>query len=178
MSFHGGFLWRAQWRCGYTDARPAGASGRSRISSHRWSLPAGGGRVGNFINGELWGRPASADLPWSMVFPSRGPTAAPPSQIYQALGEGLLLFVILWVYSASPRPVRAVSAVFLIGYGAALRDGIFRTPDPGILPILVFSYRRPNGFCVPMILAGVAILSNATRSEGPGVGSTVTKSRL
>lgn len=179
MSFHGGFLGvlTAMWLYGRKTGR-----GFWQVTDFIAPLvPTGlaAGRVGNFINGELWGRPASADLPWSMVFPYVDQLPRHPSQIYQALGEGLLLFVILWVYSASPRPVRAVSAVFLTGYGV-LRFAMefFRTPDPGIFADLGFQLSTAQWLCVPMILAGVAILVHATRSEGPGAGSTVTKSRL
>ena len=75
------------------------------------------GRIGNFINGELWGRPT--ELPWGMVFRT-APDGLPrhPSQLYEAALEGLLLFIILWLYSAKPRPTMAVSGLFLIGYGA------------------------------------------------------------
>lgn len=73
------------------------------------------GRLGNFINGELWGR--VTDLPWGMVFADAGPLPRHPSQLYQAALEGAVLFVILWLYSARPRPRMAVSGVFLLGYG-------------------------------------------------------------
>ena len=74
------------------------------------SIPIGlgAGRIGNFLNGELWGR--VTDLPWAMVFPGAGPDPRHPSQLYQALLEGLAMFVILWAFSSRPRPLRAVSA--------------------------------------------------------------------
>ncbi|MDO5090526.1 MAG: prolipoprotein diacylglyceryl transferase [Cardiobacteriaceae bacterium] len=77
------------------------------------------GRIGNFINGELWGR--ATDLPWGMVFPTGGSVARHPSQLYEALLEGLVLFVILWAYSGKPRAIGRTSGLFLIGYG------VFRT---------------------------------------------------
>ena len=78
------------------------------------------GRIGNFINAELWGRPT--DLPWAMIFPT-DPLGLPrhPSMLYEFLLEGVLLFLILWFYSSRPRPRKAVSGLFLIGYS------IFRT---------------------------------------------------
>jgi phosphatidylglycerol:prolipoprotein diacylglycerol transferase len=74
------------------------------------------GRIGNFINGELWG--SVSNLPWAMVFPTGGPEPRHPSQLYEAFLEGTVLFIILWLYSAKPKPVGAVSGLFLLGYGA------------------------------------------------------------
>lgn len=73
------------------------------------------GRMGNFINGELWGR--TTDVPWAMVFPSGGPNPRHPSQLYEFFLEGVVLFIILWFYSAKPRPAMAVSGLFSLGYG-------------------------------------------------------------
>ncbi len=73
------------------------------------------GRIGNFINAELWGRPT--DLPWAMVFPTDPlGLARHPSMLYEFFLEGLVLFIILWIYSSKPRPVKAVSGLFLIFY--------------------------------------------------------------
>ena len=73
------------------------------------------GRIGNFINGELWGR--ITDLPWAVVFPMAGPEPRHPSQLYECLLEGILLFVVLWIYSKKPRPAGRVAAYFAFGYG-------------------------------------------------------------
>ena len=73
------------------------------------------GRLGNFINGELWGR--VTDVPWAMVFPPAGPAPRHPSQLYQFALEGLLLFIVLWVYTGRRRPLGAPSGLFLVGYG-------------------------------------------------------------
>ncbi len=81
-------------------------------------IPCGlaAGRIGNFINGELWGRPT--DLPWGMIFPQAGDNIPRhPSQLYQFALEGVALFIILWLFSRKPRPMGAVSGAFLIGYG-------------------------------------------------------------
>ncbi len=122
------------------------------------------GRMGNFINGELWGRPVDTELPWAMVFPWVDALPRHPSQLYQALGEGILLFIILWTYSASPRPLRAVSAMFLIGYGS-LRFGaeFFRTPDPGIFGTLAFGLSTAQWLCVPMVIIGAVVLRQSKR---------------
>lgn len=156
MSFHGGFL-------GVLVAMGlyANKHGRSFWAVTDFIAPLvptglAAGRVGNFINGELWGRPVGGDLPWAMVFPWVDALPRHPSQIYQALGEGLLLFVILWLYAAKPRPLKAVSAVFLVGYGA-LRfiAEFFRVPDPGIFGTLSLGLSTAQWLCLPMMAVGV-----------------------
>lgn len=116
------------------------------------------GRIGNFINGELWGRLASPDLPWGMVFPQSG-TMLPrhPSQIYQFLMEGLLLFVLLWLYARKPRKTGEVAAAFLVGYGVfRFIAEYFREPDD-FLGILSLGMSMGQWLCLPMILAGAAL---------------------
>ena len=163
MSFHGGFL-------GVLAAMAlfAHKHGRAWFEVTDFIAPLvplglAFGRIGNFINGELWGRVADPSLPWAMVFPQVDLLPRHPSQLYQAGLEGVLLFVILWAYSARPRPVSAVSAVFLIGYGA-LRfvAEFFRTPDAGI-----FGHSEVismgQWLSLPMVLAGVILLLRAGR---------------
>jgi phosphatidylglycerol:prolipoprotein diacylglycerol transferase len=114
------------------------------------------GRVGNFINGELWGRLSSPDLPWGMVFRNSG-TLAPrhPSQVYQFLLEGLLLFVLLWLYARKPRKTGQVSAAFLVGYGVfRFIAEFFREPDD-YLGILALGMSMGQWLCLPMIAGGV-----------------------
>lgn len=87
------------------------------------------GRLGNFINDELWGRVTS--VPWGMVFPNAGPLPRHPSQLYEFLLEGVALFVLLWCFAKKPRPRFAVSALFLFGYGVfRFFVEFFREPDP------------------------------------------------
>jgi phosphatidylglycerol---prolipoprotein diacylglyceryl transferase len=94
-----------------------------------------------------------------MVFPWVDNLPRHPSQLYQAAGEGLLLFVVLWIYSARPRPAGAVSAVFLIGYGSLrFLAEFFRTPDPGIFGTLSLGLSTAQWLCVPMVLAGLWLL--------------------
>ncbi|HVR49303.1 MAG TPA: prolipoprotein diacylglyceryl transferase [Pseudorhodoferax sp.] len=116
------------------------------------------GRVGNFINGELWGRFASPDLPWGMVFPQSGSMLARhPSQVYQFLLEGLLLFVLLWLYARKRRAQGQVAAAFLIGYGLLrFTAEFFREPD-AFLGLLSLGMSMGQWLCVPMVLAGVAM---------------------
>ncbi|MDD5028028.1 MAG: prolipoprotein diacylglyceryl transferase [Rhodoferax sp.] len=121
------------------------------------------GRLGNFINGELWGRVASADLPWGMVFRGAGELPRHPSQVYQFLGEGLLLFVVLWWYARRPRLPGQVSALFLMGYGM-LRfvAEFFREPDAH-LGLLSLGMSMGQWLCVPMVVAGAVVWRRASK---------------
>jgi phosphatidylglycerol:prolipoprotein diacylglycerol transferase len=164
MSFHGGFLGVLAAVAFY-----AHKTGRSfwQVTDFIAPLVPTGlalGRIGNYINGELWGRPADPSLPWAMVFPQVDAVARHPSQLYQALGEGLLLFLVLWWYAARPRPLRAVSAVFLIGYGVLrFLAEFFRMPDPGIFANLGLNLSTAQWLCVPMVAVGVALLATSRR---------------
>jgi phosphatidylglycerol:prolipoprotein diacylglycerol transferase len=123
------------------------------------------GRIGNFINGELWGRVADPSLPWAMVFPWVDNLPRHPSQLYQAGLEGVALFVVLWLYSTRARPRGAVSGVFLIGYGS-LRwlAEYFRSPDDGILG-LSFTVSMGQWLSLPMILCGLLLVVLAHRQR-------------
>jgi len=133
-------------------------------------LGLGAGRIGNFINGELWGRPADPSLPWAMLFPqSPPPQLRHPSQIYELLLEGVLLFIVLWLYARKPRKEAQVSAVFLVGYGIArFTAEYFRQPDD-FLGILALHMSMGQWLCIPMILGGVLLWVWAeTRSTPAG----------
>jgi phosphatidylglycerol:prolipoprotein diacylglycerol transferase len=164
MSFHGGFLGvlAALW----LYARKTGRRFLQIGDFVAPLVPLGlmFGRIGNFINGELWGRPADPDLPWAMVFPYVDLVARHPSQLYQAAGEGLLLFLVLWTYAAKPRCVGQVSAMFLMGYGS-LRFLVefFRNPDPGIFGILSLGLSTAQWLCLPMILMGAILMHRGRR---------------
>ena len=113
------------------------------------------GRIGNFINGELWGRVSSPDLPWGMVFRGAGDLPRHPSQLYQFLLEGLLLFVLLWFYASKERKEGQVAAMFLVGYGVfRFVAEFFREPDAH-LGILSLGLSMGQWLCVPMILGGL-----------------------
>lgn len=115
------------------------------------------GRIGNFINGELWGRPASESLPWAMIFPTGGDIPRHPSQLYEAFLEGLLLFVLLWLYARKPRYRGQVSAFFLMGYGLArFFVEYFRQPDD-YLGLLALGMSMGQWLSLPMILGGLVI---------------------
>lgn len=128
------------------------------------------GRIGNFINGELWGRAADpAVWPWAMVFPQANDGGVPrhPSQLYQFALEGLLLFVILWLYSRKPRPAGQVGAMFLIGYGLLRVLGeVFREPEAlyGAMPLGLSAGQMLS---LPMVVAGALLWWHFGRQAGP-----------
>ena len=165
MSFHGGFL--GVLAAMLLFARKKGVSFWQISDFVAPLVPTGlaAGRIGNFINGELWGRIASHDLPWAMIFPHVDAMPRHPSQLYQAALEGLSLFVILWLFSARRRPLGQVSAVFLIGYGSfRFIAEFFRTPDAGIFgqsDIISMG----QWLSVPMIIAGIVLYRWAARRE-------------
>lgn len=166
MSFHGGFLGVLVAMGLY--ARRHGKSFWQVTDFIAPLVPTGlaAGRIGNFINGELWGRPVESAIPWAMTFPWVDQIPRHPSQLYQAAGEGLLLFALLWWYSASPRPLKAVSAMFLVGYGS-LRfvAEFFRTPDPGIFGTLALDLSTAQWLCVPMVGVGLVLLATQPRTH-------------
>jgi phosphatidylglycerol:prolipoprotein diacylglycerol transferase len=161
MSFHGGFLG--------VLASMAYVARRQRINW--WDLmdfvaplvPIGlaAGRLGNFINGELWGR--VTDLPWGMVFRGAGDAPRHPSQLYQMGLEGLALFALLWWFSSRPRPRGRVSALFLIGYGAARCVGEFAREPDAFLGFLALGLTMGQWLSLPMILAGAVLWMRAGR---------------
>ena len=121
------------------------------------------GRLGNFINGELWGRVADPSLPWAMVFRGAGSSARHPSQIYQFLLEGLLLFVLLWLYARQPRKTGQVSGAFLLGYGVfRFVAEYFRQPDAH-LGLLALGMSMGQWLCLPMMAVGIALWAWASR---------------
>jgi len=127
------------------------------------------GRIGNFINGELWGRAADPSLPWAMVFPQSGSNMPRhPSQIYQFLLEGLLLFVLLWLYARKPRRMGEVSGAFLVGYGVfRFIAEYFREPDSFLMDLAARTgLSMGQWLCVPMVLAGIAMWLWAHHRKG------------
>lgn len=115
------------------------------------------GRIGNFINGELYGR--VTDVPWGVVFPYSDGLARHPSQLYEAFGEGIILFCLLWLYAKKPRMPGEISALFLFCYGI-IRFIVeyYREPDQHLGFILFNWMTQGQLLSVPMILAGIIIL--------------------
>ena len=115
------------------------------------------GRIANFINGELWGRPT--DVAWGMVFPHVDDLARHPSQIYEAMLEGVLLFIILWFYSIRIRPRMAVSGLFLLGYGLSrIFVEYFREPDRHLGFVLSDTFTMGQVLSAPMIIIGMILM--------------------
>ncbi|QWD09615.1 prolipoprotein diacylglyceryl transferase [Polynucleobacter paneuropaeus] len=114
------------------------------------------GRLGNFINGELWGRPT--DLPWAMIFPQVDMLPRHPSQIYQFLGEGILLGVILWIFSSKPRPLGQVSGLFLLGYGVCRFLAEFAREPDAFLGLLGLGLSMGQWLSLPMIFLGFYLI--------------------
>lgn len=166
MSFHGGLIGSllAVW----WFARSRGRTFFAATDFLAPVVPLGlcFGRIANFINGELWGKPT--DLPWAMVFPdpAAGGLARHPSQLYQAALEGLLLFVILWIYSSRPRPTMAVSGLFLVGYGTfRFLVEFVREPDAQLGYIAFGWLTMGQLLCIPMILIGEWLLVMAYKKQ-------------
>jgi phosphatidylglycerol:prolipoprotein diacylglycerol transferase len=201
MSFHGGFL-------GVLIALWVYA----RVRHKRWLdvtdfvaplIPLGlaFGRLGNFINGELWGRVTDAGARWAVLFPQAAdedkawmalhpqqaltPSLAElyertgmlprhPSQLYEAGLEGLVLFVLLWVYARRKRPLGAVSGLFLIGYGAFRFIVEFAREPDDFLGLLALGLSMGQWLSLPMIAAGAALMvwayARARRTEQTIVG--------
>jgi phosphatidylglycerol:prolipoprotein diacylglycerol transferase len=201
MSFHGGFL-------GVTLAMVLFAYQRKRT----WlqvtdfvapMVPTGlaAGRLGNFINGELWGRVTSPDAPWAMLFQNASgddaiwlaqhPQLAAkwqlaevfakyhmlprhPSELYEIALEGITLFLVMWFFTRRPRPVGAASAVFLIGYGLARFTVEFAREPDDFLGLLALGLSMGQWLSLPMIVAGVALLIwsyRRARAVPAGAGS-------
>ena len=111
------------------------------------------GRIGNFINGELWGRVTT--MPWGVIYPNAGPLPRHPSEIYEFLLEGVALFIILWIFSRKKRPRFAVSALFLLGYGCfRFFCEWFRQPDPQYGYLLWHWVTMGEILSLPMIIVG------------------------
>ena len=169
MSFHGGLL-------GVAVALVLFARLRGRPMLQVMDLvapcvPTGlaSGRIGNFINGELWGRAADPSLPWAMVFPQSGQAfARHPSQLYQFALEGLLLFVLLWLYGRRQHAPGRVAAAFVFGYGVfRFVAEFFREPDSFLGP-LALGMSMGQWLCVPMIAGGALWWWWAGRSTAAG----------
>ncbi len=154
MSFHGGLVgvMAALWLFSRKLGRPFWEIGD--FVAPLAPLGLGFGRIGNFINGELWGKPT--DVPWS--FNVHGQSLH-PSQLYEALLEGFVLFAIVWLFSARPRPRGAVSGVFLIGYGVfRFFVEFFRVPDAHLDYLALGWVTMGQILSVPMIVLGAVLL--------------------
>ena len=164
MSFHGGFLGVLVAMAWWGRKRGKGFFQVTDFIAPLVPLGLMAGRIGNFINGELWGRVADPALPWAMVFPHVDAVPRHPSPLYQAAGEGLLLFIVLWAYSSRQRKLGQVSGMFLLGYGL-LRfvAEFFREPDHGIFG-LSYTVSMGQWLSLPMIAYGLWLLVRPRRN--------------
>ncbi len=126
----------------------------------------GAGRIGNFINGELWGK--VTNVPWGMIFPHAGPLPRHPSQLYEFCLEGIVMFTVLWIFSRKPRPRLAVSGLFLLLYGCfRFFIEFFRQPDPQ-MGYYAFNWLTMGQILsLPMVIMGVFSLWYAYRYNEP-----------
>ncbi|MAP13149.1 MAG: prolipoprotein diacylglyceryl transferase [Gammaproteobacteria bacterium] len=122
------------------------------------------GRIGNFINGELWGAPSN--LPWAMVFKTADQQPRHPSMLYEALLEGLVLFLLLWWFARKPRPIMAVSGLFLLGYGVfRFAVEFVRVPDEGLGYLLFDWVTMGQILSTPMIVLGLLFIALAYQRQ-------------
>lgn len=166
MSFHGGLLGvlMAMWLYArkirvpffaITDAiAPWAAAGIFLV------------RVGNFINGELWGKPTSPDAPWAVIVNGQARHA---SQLYEAFLEGIVIFTVLFFYTRKPRPTMVASGLFLVLYGAArILVEFVRVPDEQLRYLALGWVTMGQVLSAPMVIAGVVLLVLAHRAKAPG----------
>lgn len=162
MSFHGGLIGVMIAIFLFGRSR-----GKSFFTVSDFMIPVvpiglGFGRIGNFINAELWGAPSN--VPWAMVFPGAGHLPRHPSQLYEAFLEGVVLFTVLWWFSSRPRPLMAVSGLFLLLYGIfrSLVEFV-REPDANIGYLADGWLTMGQVLSSPMIIAGIILLLIAYR---------------
>ncbi len=163
MSFHGGALGVTLAILLFTRARRLPVLAFSDVIAEAIPIGLFFGRIANFINGELFGR--ETDIPWAMVFPNGGPVPRHPSQLYEAVCEGLLLFLqlLLAEHRGARRRPGIVTGLFLIGYAVARMSGeLFRQPDAQ-LGFLVFGTTMGQVLSIPVLIAGFILIWWARR---------------
>jgi len=163
MSFHGGLLGVMLGMWWYGRKIAAGFWRMTDFVAPLVPVGLGTGRIGNFVNGELWGKPT--DVPWGMVFPQAPDALARhPSQLYQFALEGVLLFIILWWFSAKPRPRMAVSGLFLICYSVfRFAVELVREPDAQLGYVAFNWLTMGQALSLPMAVAGLILMTIAYR---------------
>ncbi|HVX91879.1 MAG TPA: prolipoprotein diacylglyceryl transferase [Xanthobacteraceae bacterium] len=167
MSFHGGFIGCVLAVVLFARSRAIPVLSLGDVTCAVGPIGLFLGRLANFVNGELWGRPA--DVPWAMVFPNGGPFPRHPSQLYEAMLEGVVLFVLLAVVirlGALKRP-GLVIGTFAVGYALARSFcELFREPDPQ-LGFLWGGLTMGMLLSIPLLLAGLAFIGFALRRQPP-----------
>jgi len=163
MSFHGGLIGvvTASWIWG----RRHGKNLVEMLDFVAPLVPTGllFGRLGNFINAELWGKVTDSAI--GMVFPGAGPLPRHPSQLYEAGLEGLLTFILLWVYSSRPRPQGAVAGLFAVLYSLSrMFVEFFRVPDAHIGYLFGGWFTMGQLLCLPLLGAGLWLMLRSRRA--------------
>ncbi len=165
MSFHGGLLGVVVALLIFAKRHRKNVYALSDFILPTVPIGLAAGRVGNFINGELWGRVTSA--PWGMVYPQAGPLARHPSELYEFLLEGVLLFTILWLFQRKEKPRAAVSGLFLLLYGCfRFVCEFFRQPDPQMGFVAFGWMTQGQLLSIPMIIFGLGFLIYAYKKKG------------
>lgn len=175
MSFHGGLLGVVV--AGWLFCRRRGMPFWAVADSLAVTAPVGLGlgRIGNFINGELFGRPS--DVPWAMIFPDGGPVPRHPSQLYEAILEGFVLFVLLWTLRKKPFRDGMMSVFFLFFYGFfRFIVEFFRLPDPQI-GFIFGTFTMGQLLCVAMMAAAVLLMAFIRHTQSEPHGSQPHHSR-
>jgi phosphatidylglycerol---prolipoprotein diacylglyceryl transferase len=161
MSFHGGFLGVLIALWFFARRRNKSLLDVTDFVAPLCPLGLAAGRLGNFINAELVGRPT--DVPWAMVFPQVDQLPRHPSQLYEFGLEGVLLFIVLWIFASRRRPRGAVSGLFLVGYGTFRFIAEFAREPDNFLGLLAGGLTMGQWLSMPMVVIGVVMMLFAYR---------------
>jgi phosphatidylglycerol---prolipoprotein diacylglyceryl transferase len=156
MSFHGGLLGVLAAMAWFAWRNKKAFLALGDFVAPLIPLGLAAGRLGNFINAELWGR--TTDVPWAVLFPGAGPLPRHPSQLYEFALEGIVLFVLIMLYRRMNPPTGSLGGLFLVGYGSArFFVEFYRQPDAH-LGVLSAGMSMGQWLSLPMIIAGVALI--------------------
>jgi phosphatidylglycerol---prolipoprotein diacylglyceryl transferase len=157
MSFHGGFLGVVVALAWFAKKRSMPFFQVADMIAPLVPFGLAFGRIGNFINGELWGRPTT--VPWGMIFPQAGDDLVRhPSQLYEFAGEGLILGICLWLYARNPRRTAQTSGAFMLGYGFFRFLAEFTREPDRFLGTLSLGLSMGQWLSVPMIVLGAYLI--------------------
>lgn len=157
MSFHGGMLGVFAAMAWFAKKQNCTLWQLTDLIAPIAPIGLGAGRLGNFINSELWGRPT--DVPWAMIFPNGGDVARHPSQLYEAFLEGFVLFVIVWIYTQKPRPTMAATGLAVMCYGCfRFFVEFYRLPDAHLGYLALDWLTMGQILSTPMILIGAGLM--------------------
>ena len=156
MSFHGGLLGVLTAMAWFAWRNNKGYLQLGDFVAPLIPLGLGAGRLGNFINAELWGR--TTDVPWAVLFPNAGPLPRHPSQLYEFALEGVVLFILIVLYRRLSPPTGSLGGLFLVGYGSArFFVEFYREPDAH-LGVLSAGMSMGQWLSLPMIIGGVGLI--------------------